>query len=719
MHSNRIVKAIPAIVAGLAMTSGTFADMKDGLEPRPELMPQIIESPSMFDEALRAFDLTNTSMAKLTVPLEAGAAFETVVPINGENLTLKVAPHSIRSEGYKLLVDIGDGVIEERQPGKIITYRGIVEGLEGAVVAGSLFEGEGFEARVLLADGTSYWIEPMTLKVGDAEFGDHVIYANDDAIGHGGTCEVIELPHDDGDGIAPRGGGCGGGTCVAQLGCDADFEFYTGRGSSVTNVENRINAVINSVNAQYESQVGITHEITAIIVRTTDGGGGYTSTNPNTLLNQFRNEWNNNQGGITRDVAELFSGKEFDGTTIGLASVGVICTSNGYNIVESDCCGSLSCSSDLSAHELGHNWSALHCSCPGNTMNPSLVCANSFTAGSINSITNHRDSRSCLSPLETGSTTLPFFDDFPAGPLDGSLWIGIEGANTSPAGLNPPSSPNSLRLNGQDQLRSALMDTTGATNVTLSYYWQRTGGANSPEPGDDLYVEYYSSTGLWSTVNVHLGDGPDMTDFQFESVVLPGNASHTDFRIRFRHTADDAFFDDFHVDDVMIVATEDPPGPFNLLTPTDGETDVDLGPLFDWEDAGGAANYRLKVDDDSDFSSPALNLVVIGSTANIGGNPLDNATLYYWTVEANNDNGTTLPTTPVFTFSTPGYVPPMDCDGDANGDNMVNFDDLNFVLGNWGTAGPDGDVFPTGGGDGNVNFDDLNFVLSNWGTSCP
>ena len=65
------------------------------------------------------------------------------------------------------------------------------------------------------------------------------------------------------------------------------------------------------------------------------------------------------------------------------------------------------------------------------------------------------------------------------------------------------------------------------------------------------------------------------------------------------------------------------------------------------------------------------------------------------------------------------FMPPMDCEGDADGSNTVDFDDLNLVLGNWGTAGPDGDVFPAGTGDGAVNFDDLNLVLGNWGNTCP
>lgn len=61
-----------------------------------------------------------------------------------------------------------------------------------------------------------------------------------------------------------------------------------------------------------------------------------------------------------------------------------------------------------------------------------------------------------------------------------------------------------------------------------------------------------------------------------------------------------------------------------------------------------------------------------------------------------------------------GTLPP--CPGDANGDHVVNFSDLNIVLGQFGQTGPGlaGDV----NGDGTVNFSDLNIVLSNFGTTC-
>lgn len=58
----------------------------------------------------------------------------------------------------------------------------------------------------------------------------------------------------------------------------------------------------------------------------------------------------------------------------------------------------------------------------------------------------------------------------------------------------------------------------------------------------------------------------------------------------------------------------------------------------------------------------------------------------------------------------------VDCPGDTNGDNVVNFTDLNTVLSEFGQtgAGLAGDV----NGDEVVNFTDLNTVLSNFGASC-
>jgi hypothetical protein len=55
------------------------------------------------------------------------------------------------------------------------------------------------------------------------------------------------------------------------------------------------------------------------------------------------------------------------------------------------------------------------------------------------------------------------------------------------------------------------------------------------------------------------------------------------------------------------------------------------------------------------------------------------------------------------------------CAGDTNGDNVVNFTDLNTVIGAFGSVkGGPGDV----DGSGIVDFTDLNLVLSNFGADC-
>lgn len=65
---------------------------------------------------------------------------------------------------------------------------------------------------------------------------------------------------------------------------------------------------------------------------------------------------------------------------------------------------------------------------------------------------------------------------------------------------------------------------------------------------------------------------------------------------------------------------------------------------------------------------------------------------------------------------TDSQFPPVCCPGDANGDGIIGFPDLNIVLGTFGATGfgLDGDL----NGDNVVGFPDLNIVLSAFGNSC-
>ncbi|MCH7814727.1 MAG: trypsin-like peptidase domain-containing protein, partial [Planctomycetes bacterium] len=147
------------------------------------------------------------------------------------------------------------------------------------------------------------------------------------------------------------------------------------------------------------------------------------------------------------------------------------------------------------------------------------------------------NSGNCYS-FTTPEFTLPFFDDFPTTTFDPFKWALVSNADIDSSGLNPPSAPFSARFNGNpnggDEIQTFPFDLSGFVGVQLEYAWQRTGGGEHPDAGDDLYIEYADAGGAWQVLNLHLGGGTDMTTFQAESLELPGDALHSNFRLRIR-----------------------------------------------------------------------------------------------------------------------------------------------------------------------------------------
>lgn len=322
----------------------------------------------------------------------------TVVPIDGGLYTLDLAPHSVRADDYQVQVQLADGSYRDVRPGPIRTLRGTVREVDGAVVGASLSD-EGLRARIIFPDDTEYWVEPLASRVAGAAPGQHAVFQGEDVPPSGGTCQTLHPPVVEQQVSEGHGTIAAGGLYVAELAIDADYEYYQSFGN-VQATEASIEDIINTVNVQYERDVGITHVITRIIVRT-DQVDPYNETDAEFLLYEFRDHWSSEQSGVTRDIAQLFTGKELDGSTIGIAWVGTVCAhprfGYGYSVVQPTCCPSFACKTDLSAHELGHNWDAEHCVCRDWTMNASLQCANQFhDVFTIPDIVAYRDSCRCL-----------------------------------------------------------------------------------------------------------------------------------------------------------------------------------------------------------------------------------------------------------------------------------------------------------------------------------
>ncbi len=157
---------------------------------------------------------------------------------------------------------------------------------------------------------------------------------------------------------------------------------------------------------------------------------------------------------------------------------------------------------------------------------------------------------------------IPFEDEFPLIAFDAGKWAVTDGANIDNVGMGEPSEPYSARFNGSptggDVLTTYAIDLEGQADIRLNYYWERTGGGESPDAGDDFFVEYLNSNGVWQTIIQYFGDGPDMVAYELAEFTLPPNALHRDFRLRFRNTASVGNNDDWFIDDVRIFSVDAP-----------------------------------------------------------------------------------------------------------------------------------------------------------------
>ena len=165
---------------------------------------------------------------------------------------------------------------------------------------------------------------------------------------------------------------------------------------------------MNIVDGIFSEQLGVQISIDDIDVLTNNGS--LSSTNSSTLLNQFRNFVGNDNPGL----AHLFTGRNLDGSTIGIAFLNGICRTNGVGVTQAGGRGTLGALT--AAHELGHNFGAPHdnqsgSACAGTPsgflMNPSLNGSDQFSACSISQMNNVLNRSSCLVDIDSTPTPTP------------------------------------------------------------------------------------------------------------------------------------------------------------------------------------------------------------------------------------------------------------------------------------------------------------------------
>ncbi len=213
---------------------------------------------------------------------------------------------------------------------------------------------------------------------------------------------------------------------------------------------------------------------------------------------------------------------------------------------------------------------------------------------------------------------IPFSDEFPTTPdPNPAIWINTT-AEVNTVGINPPSSPNVLSLDGLPSggetvtVRPINLSGLENDNVKLKFSYQPQGSGNAPETGDSLAVDFLNSLGQWKKVRGWPGTTQvpfveENIDIASENAGSGATFFYNGFQFRFRNIgtqSSSSQFDHWLIDDVSMT-TEIPPAinvapdslPFTLSNGDSGETILTIsntvaagGQTLDWSVVEAASN---------------------------------------------------------------------------------------------------------------------------------
>ena len=316
-----------------------------------------------------------------SVPQAAGAGLEAHVRVGGGSYTLLLTPSQIVADGAKMSLDYGNGVMVEAGPPEMGIYEGTVAGVPGSSVVAQWVEGR-FSAMVMHEGKMAWHVQPLN----DVQRGmpGHVAYLQSDVLPEAGVCgnEQFVLSTSRVQSLV-KGGTLHvtDGGLVAEVGCEADFNYTSTLGGSGTAVAQDISRVMAWVSKYFTEAVGVRFRVIRYVIRL-NNIGNYTDFDAGPLLNAFGVRWNFYFFQTDRDLAHLFTGRDLVGDTIGLGSLAVVCNPNSaYALSETTYTAGLGRRASLTAHEMGHNFGAGHCD---ETPGQCAPCGIMLAAASIN-----------------------------------------------------------------------------------------------------------------------------------------------------------------------------------------------------------------------------------------------------------------------------------------------------------------------------------------------
>ncbi len=197
-----------------------------------------------------------------------------------------------------------------------------------------------------------------------------------------------------------------GADSFIDMGIVADFEFASDKGSAA---QSELITRMNNLDGIFSEQLGVQLNIGTTDIFSSSNDPFTDETDSGNLLDELTEFRADSAAQRANGLTHMFTGRNLDGSTVGVAYVGALCSSS-FGVGLTQATNSASVDTLIAAHELGHNFGAPHDGTSGSAcestaqdflMAPRVNGSDTFSACSVAEMRVDINRASCISALPT------------------------------------------------------------------------------------------------------------------------------------------------------------------------------------------------------------------------------------------------------------------------------------------------------------------------------
>jgi PKD repeat protein len=334
---------------------------------------------------------------------------------NGSTYSLDVMPTKLISPNYRTIEQMADGTQRVTYGTKTLPLRGKLKNVANSSVAVTLND-DFFYASIQIGQN-NYYIEPIRYLVDGETSEKYALYnAKDVKASTEKSCAAYEVSKRRNTDILHEAPGDGSRFMMScyllEYNYASDFSMFQAYGSTA-GVANWVIGVMNNVQTNYDNEFTneVEYQLGEHFSSTCSSCDPWTSsTDAGDFLESFSN-WGPSGFNSAHDLAGVWTNRDFDGSTIGVAWLNGLCNSLRYHALQRWQTSNAQSMRCMVSHEIGHNFGC-NPSSSGDShdvsgtwiMSPSVSTTNNWSSISTNTINNAIPNAPCLSACSGGGS---------------------------------------------------------------------------------------------------------------------------------------------------------------------------------------------------------------------------------------------------------------------------------------------------------------------------